>query len=82
MAEQQDIQTRAEKLSTATTELTHLISEAAEMLQKVKQVKFHYLTLTCDVYTRMDYPSIMMDSCEKDIRQIVPTVKEIREMKF
>lgn len=73
---------KIEKLNEATSELSSLIAEAADMLRKVKQIKFQYLTLTCDVYTRIDYPSLMMDTCEKDVKQIVPTAKDVRNMDF
>jgi len=73
---------KLERLDAATADLSGLVCQAAEMIQKIKQIKFHYLTLTCDLYTRMDFPSIIMDICEKEVRQIVPSAKDIRSLEF
>lgn len=69
-------------MDAAITDLSSVIGDTAGILQKLKKIKFNYLVQTCELYTRIDCPSIMMDVCDKEVRQIVPQPKDIRTMEF
>lgn len=72
-------QNKAEKLDAAVAEMTKILDDLNDMFQRVKKLKYNYLIQTCDIYTRVDYPSLMMDCCEKEIKQKVPSADKIRK---
>lgn len=69
-------------MDSAIAELSNLIREASDMYQQLKQVKFDYLIQTCEVYARIDYPSMVMESCRREIQQMVPKAQDIDKMDF
>lgn len=73
---------RSDKLDTAIIEMGSILDDLSDMFQRIKKVKFEYLMKTCDIYTKVDLPSLMMDSCEKDFKELVPTPERIRKMNF
>lgn len=75
-------QNKGEKLDVAIAEMTTILSDLGDMFQRVKKIKYNYLIQTCDIYTRVDYPSIMMDVCDKEIKQSVPTAESIRRVNY
>lgn len=80
----QEVKDRVEAFNVdgAIAELTGIIGETAEMIHKVKGIKFNYLTQVCEMYTRMDFPSIMMDACSKEVKQTVPDARTIRKLEY
>ena len=75
-------QSKGDKLEAAIADMSSMLTDMSDMFQKIKKIKFNYLMQTCDIYTRVDYPSILMDVCEKEIKQNVPTAENIRKMNF
>lgn len=59
-------------IENATVELDQIIDESAEMYNQLKKTKFNYLVKTCDLYSRIDFPSIMIEACRKKINHDVP----------
>ena len=75
-----EVQNKVDKydIDAAIADMSNIISDTADLMMRIKRVKFNYLMQTCEMYTRLDYPSIMMDVCEKEVRQMVPTPKNVR----
>lgn len=69
-------------IETAVGELEKIINESSELYHDLKKVKFNYLVQTCELYSRIDLPSIMMETCRKEINQNVPKAKNINKMDF
>lgn len=66
----------------AISELSSVINATSEMYQQLKRVKFNYLVLTCDLHSRIDFPSIMMEACRKEVSTNVPKPKDIDKLNF
>lgn len=75
-------QSKNDKFDVAIADMTTMLGDMADMYQKIKKIKFNYLIQTCDIYTKVDYPSIMMDVCDKEIKQMIPPAENIRKMNF
>lgn len=69
-------------LDTAISDLSNMVGDSADMLLKLKKVKFMYLKKTLELYTRMDCPSMMMDSLDKQSKEMVPSYKNINNLDF
>lgn len=74
------LKTRVEKydIEGALNELKQIINTTTDMFYKLKEIKFNYITQVSEMYTRIDFPSIMIDTCQKEVKQAVPTAKSIR----
>lgn len=66
----------------AISELSSVIDSATHMYQQLKKIKFDYLVLCCEVHSRVDFPSIMMETCRKEITSKVPRAKTIESLNF
>lgn len=66
----------------AISELSSVIDAATEMYQQLKRIKFDYLVLTCDLHSRIDFPSIMMEAVRKEITSNIPSTKNIDNFNF
>lgn len=66
----------------AISEISQVINQTSEMYQKLKRIKFNYLVLTCNLHSRIDFPSIMMAACQKEISKSVPKAKDVEKLQF
>lgn len=64
----------------AMDDLKKAIDTCANMMIELKQIKFEYLMQVCELYARIDLPSVMMDTCRKKIMQTIPSAKEIDKL--
>lgn len=64
----------------AIKELNEMINHLSEMYHQLKKVKYNYLVQTCELFTRIDYPSIMLERCRQELGQVIPKPKDINEM--
>lgn len=69
-------------MDAAIQDLEQTMNEASEMFIKLKQIKFEYLTQVCEIYARIDIPSVMMDTCHKSITEKIPSAKDIEKNEF
>ena len=80
-ATEQD-QSKSNMLDMAITDMKGVLEDMSDLFQKLKRAKFDYLSMTCELYTKVDLPSIMMDNCDRDVKDLVPTPDNIRKTKF
>lgn len=80
--QQEDGQPAKFDTETAKKDLHEVIDSLSDMYYQLKKVKYDYLVHTCELYSRIDFPSIMMENARKEIKQSVPQAKEIEKMEF
>lgn len=61
----------------AMKELNDMINHLSEMYHQLKKVKYNYLVQTCELFSRIDYPSIMLERCRQELGQVIPKPKDI-----
>lgn len=66
----------------AIKELNNILDDSAEMYHQLKKVKFEYLVQSCELYSRIDFPNIMIEACRRGITKKVPTAKMIEKSEF
>lgn len=78
------LKTRVEKydIEGAISELSQIINMTTDMFYRLKDIKFNYISHVCEMYTRIDFPSIMIDTCQKETRQAVPGARAIRRGEY
>jgi len=69
-------------LEAAISELTNIWTESADIYHQLKKAKFDYLVKTCELYSRIDFPSIMMEVCRKEVTQKIPNAKNIEKLEY
>lgn len=78
------LKTRVEKYDVegAINELNQIINTTTDMFYRLKEIKFNYISQVSEMYTRVDFPSIMIDTCQKEVKQGVPSSKTIRRGEY
>lgn len=79
-AGEEQMQNQELNLENALQELDAIVQASGDMYHKLKKIKFDYLIRTCELFSRIDMPSILMENVRKDVHQAVPTVKKINDM--
>lgn len=51
--------------------MNEVIKESADLYCKLKQTKFDYLSLICDLYSRIDHPALIMEHFRKEVDQML-----------
>lgn len=74
-------QNKSDMLEMAITDMKQTLENMSDMFQKLKKAKFDYLSLTCELYTKVDLPSIVMDNCDREVSELVPQPEMIRKGK-
>lgn len=74
-------QSKSDMLDAAYSDMQEILEEMASMFQSLKKAKFDYLKMTCELYTKVDLPSIMMDNCDRDIKELLPAPDKLRNMR-
>lgn len=69
-------------IDTATEELSVIIDNISDMYHQLKKVKHNYLVHTNELFSRIDFPSLMMESAQREIKQGVPSTKALERMEF
>lgn len=64
----------------AVKELNEMINQLSEMYYQLKKVKYNYLVQTCELFARIDYPSIMLENCRQELGQVIPNPKDVNGM--
>lgn len=80
MSSNMDREERELSIDDAITELNELVNNSADMYHQLKKIKFQYLEHTCALFSRIDFPSVMITSCRKDIEQALPKAQDFRNM--
>lgn len=63
----------------AINELHQIMDESSEMYYQLKKVKFDYIVQICELYSRIDFPSIMIEACRKEVTSSVPKASYIKD---
>lgn len=66
--------------NSALAELKEVYEGTAKMYQLAKKVKFDYIGLAGDIYSRMDIPHIIILKAEERVNNEVPSAREINKM--
>lgn len=69
-------------IESAIRELELIIDDCSNMYQRLKQIKYEYLNRTYELYSRIDFPTVMMNACRKEVIQNVPDSKSINTLDF
>lgn len=82
--QEQELKNKVEEydMDHAISDLSNIIHESADMYQQLKKIKFDYITQTCELFSRIDLPTMMMEHCRRDIAQNVPSAKSIAKVDF
>lgn len=67
-------------MDAAIADLNDIINKSSEFYYQLKKMKFDYLTNAFDMYTKIDLPSVMMTTCQKNASESVPKVKDINDI--
>lgn len=66
-------------LDGAINELQQIMDESSEMYYQLKKVKFDYIVQICELYSRIDFPAIMVEACRKEVASNVPKASFINK---
>lgn len=58
-------------------EIGQIIDESAEMFYQIKKIRFDYLAQVMELYSRIDFPSIMIESCRQKVMANLPKARDI-----
>lgn len=50
-------------------QMEQILKESTELHYKMKQLKFDYLTIVCDIYSKIDHPVLFMDNFAKSVNE-------------
>lgn len=77
-----DKQSREFNIDTAIEVISAIIDGVSDMYYDVKKVKYDYLLHTNELFNRIDFPSLMMESARKEINKGIPSAKSIEKMEI
>lgn len=81
-AQEEDIQPLKFDVDTAIEELGLIIDSLSDMYYQLKKVKYDYLVHTSELFSRIDFPSLMMEDARREIKGKIPSAKTIEKMEF
>lgn len=67
-------------MDAAINDLTEIITRSSEMFYELKKIKFEYLSQAFELYSRIDFPSLMMMKLEHSMSNGFPTPNKIEQL--
>lgn len=67
-------------LDNAISDLTNIINKSSEMFYELKKIKFEYLSQAFELYSRIDFPSLMMIKLEQSMSDELPLPRKIEQL--
>jgi hypothetical protein len=71
-------QSKSDMFDMAIIDMEVIVEDMGALFQRLKKAKFDYLSLTCELYTKMDLPTVMMDTCDREFKELVPTKEQLK----
>lgn len=64
----------------AISDLSEIVYKSSEMYCELKKLKFDYLSQAFELYSRIDFPSLMMIKFAQTVQEEVPSASKVEQL--